>query len=133
MPSLIIVVGLACLLTLFVFLLYGPAFWLPAIDKSRGSKSVEVRRVWEVYDDRLQFMSQRDAFLLNESLDAGDVSQAWLVWSHAAESALVDAYSFSGGPRPCHGFVLGRGAACFSVIMHVCCIGLMQHSREVSG
>ena len=28
------------------------------------------------------------------------------VRSHAAESALVDAYSFSGGPRPCHGFVL---------------------------
>ena len=90
-----------------------PAFWLPAIDKSRGSKSVEVRRVWELYDDRLQYMSQRDAFLLNESLDVGDVSQAWLVWSHAAESALVDAYSFSGGPRPCHGFVLGRGAARF--------------------
>ena len=90
-----------------------PASWLPAVDKSRGSKSVEVRRVWEVYDDRLQFMSQRDAFLLNESLDAGDVSQAWSVWSHAAESALVDAYSFSGGPRPCHGFVLGRGAARF--------------------
>ena len=90
-----------------------PAFWLPAIDKSRGSKSVEVRRVWEVCDDRLQFMSQRDAFLLNESLEAGDVSQAWLVWSHAAESALVDAYSFSGGPRPCHGLVLGRGVARF--------------------
>ena len=33
-----------------------PAFWLPAVDKSRGSKSVEVRRV---YDDRHQFMSQR--------------------------------------------------------------------------
>ena len=95
------------------FSLLWPAFWLPAIDKSRGSKSVEVRRVWEVYDDRLQFMSQRDAFLLNESLDAGDVSQAWLVWSHAGESALVDAYSFSGGPRLCHGFVLGRGVARF--------------------
>ena len=57
-----------------------PASWLLAIDKSRGSTSVEVRRVWEIYDDRLQFMSQRDAFLLNESLDVGDVSQAWLVW-----------------------------------------------------
>ena len=90
-----------------------PAFWLPAVDKSRKSKSVEVCRVWDIYDDRLQFMSQRDAFLLDESLDAGDVSRAWLVWSHAAESALVDAYSFSGGPRPGHGFVLGRGAARF--------------------
>ena len=33
-----------------------PASWLPAIDK--GSKSVEVQRVWEVYDERLQFMSR---------------------------------------------------------------------------
>ena len=29
-----------------------PASWLPAIDKSRGSKSVEVQRVWEIYDER---------------------------------------------------------------------------------
>ena len=36
-----------------------------------------------------------------------------MVWSHAAESALVDAYSFSGGPHPCHGLVLGRGVARF--------------------
>ena len=28
-----------------------PASWLPAIDKGRGSKSVEVQRVWDVYDD----------------------------------------------------------------------------------
>ena len=60
-----------------------------------------------------KFMSQREAFLLDECLDAGDVSRAWSVWSHAAESALVDAYSLAGGPRPCHGFVLGRGVARF--------------------
>ena len=30
-----------------------PASWLPAIDKGRRSKSVEVWNVWEVYDDRL--------------------------------------------------------------------------------
>ena len=30
-----------------------PASWLPAVDKSRSSKSVEVQRVWEVYE-RLQ-------------------------------------------------------------------------------
>ena len=29
------------------------------------------------------------------------------------ESALVDVYSFSGGPDPCHGLVLGRGVARF--------------------
>ena len=43
------------------------------------------------------------------------------MWSHAAESALVDAYSFSGGPRPCHGFVLGRGAARFRRVRLGCC------------
>ena len=33
-----------------------PASWLPAVDKSRRSKSVEVQRVWEICDERLQFM-----------------------------------------------------------------------------
>ena len=33
---------------------------------------------------------------LSESLDADDVSSAWLVWSGAAETALADAYQFSG-------------------------------------
>ena len=40
-----------------------PASWLPAVDKSRGSKSVEVLTVWEIYDDRLRFMSRQDALL----------------------------------------------------------------------
>ena len=31
-----------------------PASWLPALDKGRGSQSVEVQRVWGVYDERLQ-------------------------------------------------------------------------------
>ena len=90
-----------------------PASWLPAIDKTRGSKSVEVQRVWEVYDERLQFMSRRDASLLDESLGRDDVSLAWSVWSRAAESALADAFQFSGGPLPSRGLVLGRGAALF--------------------
>ena len=46
-----------------------PASWLPAVDKSRGSKSVEVRRVWDIYDERLQCM-------LDDSLADGDVSRA---------------------------------------------------------
>ena len=77
-----------------------PASWLPVVDKSRGSKSAEVQRVWEVYDQRLRFMSHRDASLLDESLDRDDVSLAWTVWSQAAESALADAFRFSGGPVP---------------------------------
>ena len=47
------------------------------------------------------------------SLDQDDVSLAWSVWSRAAESALADAFRFSGGPLPCRGLVLGWGAALF--------------------
>ena len=92
-----------------------PASWLPAIDKSRGSKSVEVQRVWKVYDERFQIISRQDALQLDESLDAGDVSGAWLVWSSAAEAALADAYRFC-GPIPSRGLVLGRGRALFRVV-----------------
>ena len=66
--------------------------------------------------DRLQFMSRQDALLLNESLNAGDISQAWLVWSPAAETALADAFQFSGGPAPNRGLVLGRGEARFRLV-----------------
>ena len=93
-----------------------PASWLPVVDKGRGPKSAEVQRVWEVYDERLQFMSRRDASLLDESLGRDDVSLAWLVWSRAAEFALPDAFRFSGGPLPSRGSVLGRGAALLSVV-----------------
>ena len=74
---------------------------------------MEVQRVWEVHGERLQHMSWQDAVLLDESLDAGDVSRAWLVWSSAAETALVDAHQFSGGPIPGGGLVLGQGNALF--------------------
>ena len=84
---------------------------MPVVDKSRGSQSVEVQRVWEIYDDRLQYMSRLDASLLDQSLDRSDVSLAWSVWSRAAESALVDAFRFSGGPIPSRGLILGRGTA----------------------
>ena len=55
------------------------ASWFPAVDNSRSSKSVEVLRDWEIYDVRLQLMAGLDALSLDESLDAGDVSRAWLV------------------------------------------------------
>ena len=73
-----------------------PASWLPSLDKSRGSKSAEVQRVWEIYDDWLQFMARLDTLSLDTFLHAGDVSRAWLEWSSAAETAFADAYRFSG-------------------------------------
>ena len=93
-----------------------PASWLPGLDKSRGFTSVEVQRVWEVYDDRLWFMSRAACDGLTSSLLDGDVSSAWAVWSSAAETALADAYCFSGGPFPGRGIALGRGAARFRVV-----------------
>ena len=80
-----------------------------------GSKSVEVQRVWEIYDERLQFMSRQDASLLDESLGAGEVFRTWPVWSWAAEAALADAFRFSGDPVPSRGLVLGRVALCFAL------------------
>ena len=61
-------------------------------------------------------MSQQDALLLNEALGADDVSMAWVAWSRAAESALLGAYRFSGGPLPSRGLVLGRVSAMFRVV-----------------
>ena len=95
-----------------------PASWLSAVDISRDSKSAEVRRVWEIFDESLQLIDAEDVFRLNDALQGGDVSQARLVWYHAAEvaeAALVDAYRLAGGPEPDRGVKLGRGAARFSV------------------
>ena len=85
---------------------------MAAID-SWGSKSAEVQRVWEVYDDRLQYMARPDALVLDESLRVNDLSRAWLVWSGAAEAALTDACRFAGGPVPARGLIMGRGGARF--------------------
>ena len=50
-----------------------PASGLHVLDKSRGSKSAEVQRVWGINDDRLQFMTKDDALGLDEALEVGDV------------------------------------------------------------
>ena len=77
-----------------------PAAWLPAVDKSGGSKSVEVQSVWEICDGRLQKMAQADAVRLARAIRDGDISSAWVSSSCAAESALADACCFAGGPVP---------------------------------
>ena len=88
-----------------------PASWLPVLDKSRGSKSAEVQRVWGIYDDRLQFMTRDDTLGFDGPLGDGNVSRAWSIWSSAAEAALVHAYQFAGGPVP-DGFGLGSRFFC---------------------
>ena len=92
-------------------LLLWPASWVHTIDKSRDSRSAEVRRIWEIYDERLGLVSVEDVHKINDALSSGDVSGAWVAWSTAAESALVDAFCLAGGPVPERGFCLGRGYA----------------------
>ena len=72
-----------------------------------------------MYDQRLQYVSLQDAQCLSESLEADDVSSAWLVWSRAAETALADAYHLSGGPIPSRGLVLGRGVQLIFLGLHI--------------
>ena len=73
-----------------------------------GSKSAEVQRVWEIYDDRLQFMARDDALSLDESLGDEDVSRAWNVW--AAAAVLLTRIQLTGGLVPDKGLVLGWDA-----------------------
>ena len=93
-----------------------PAAWVAYADKSRRSKSVEVRRIWEVYDDSLSFIPPAFWRGIRSSLLAGDVSSAWRIWSFFAEVSLVRAFVGSGGPVPESGFRLGRGAARFRYV-----------------
>ena len=58
-----------------------------------------------------KYMARLDAHSLDESLGAGDVSRAWLVWSSAAETALADAYRFAAGHVPERGLIMRRGTA----------------------
>ena len=91
-----------------------PDSWVHTIDKSRDSRSAEVRRIWEMYDERLGLVSVEDVHKINDALGSGDVSGAWNAWSTAAESALVDAFCLVSGPVLERGFCLGRGFARFN-------------------
>ena len=76
------------------------ACWVPVIDRSRGSKSAEVGRTRDIYDDRLQVI------VVQDSVD--DVTAARLVWSRAADAALVGAYNAAGGTSPLAGLADGH-------------------------
>ena len=73
--------------------------WLLCVDKSH-STSVEIRRVWEIYDHQLQFMSGDDQDAFDNALTLGDVSAAWLSRSKAAATSLPDAFVVAGGIVP---------------------------------
>ena len=66
---------------------------------------------WEVYDDRLQFRAVLDAPRLDDASSGKAVSDAWMIWSSAAESALADAFCLAGAR-----LVLGEGTTQFRVV-----------------
>ena len=86
-----------------------PACWLVCVDKSRSSPSAEIKRIWEFYDDRLQFMNSVDKDAIHDALAMGDVFACWLGWSTAAEIALADAFVVTGGVVPDNGLKVGSG------------------------
>ena len=93
-----------------------PASWVSSVDRSRCSKSAEVRRIWDVYDERLGWVDADDALSVDHAIASGDVSSAWLAWSGSAERALLSAFCLAGGPVPEKGFCLGRGLARFNKV-----------------
>ena len=56
-----------------------PGSWVSSVDRSRCSKSAEVRRIWDVYDERLWWVDADDALSVDSAIASGDVSGAWLV------------------------------------------------------
>ena len=90
-----------------------PASWVSAVDKSRSSRSAEVRDIWDIYDRVLQFMPGDDAGGIDSALIDRDFDLAWDTWSTAAECALATAFREAGGPVPFGGLEGGRGRAWF--------------------
>ena len=93
-----------------------PACWLPVTEKSRESRSAEVRRVWEIYDERSELIPCDQLYALNAAVNDGDTTLVWKCWSHAAEGSLAGAYELAGGPVPERGLGVGRGAAGFRTV-----------------
>ena len=92
-----------------------PASWASAVDKTRNSRSAEVREIWDLYDKCLQFLPVGDALAFGDALAGRDVHLAWRAWSTAAENALARAFGMAGSPIPPNGLVLSREAAKFWV------------------
>ena len=87
--------------------------WTAVLDKSRNSKSTEVGRIWEVYDEFLQVVPRVFLDEVSAALGGGDSSCAWRVWSFAAEVSLLSAFQLAGGPTPDREFKCWCGVARF--------------------
>ena len=65
------------------------------------SRSAEVREVFGRFMINAWVLSMQMMLIgLHEALGSGDVSGAWVVWSSAAEGALVDTFCLAGGACP---------------------------------
>ena len=78
----------------------------------------------EISDEQLHFLAVPDNTGWENALLDGEVSAAWMIWSSAAEGALVDAFSLTGGSIPCEGLVVSCSvvrAKCSEGPQQLCC------------
>ena len=77
-----------------------PASWLAAVNKTRASKSADVRRIWEVFDKTIKFIPVSLAIAIRDALVERNACAAWTAWSNAAEMVFYHAFCLAGGPIP---------------------------------
>ena len=76
-PGLLLIGGLLVLLSRVGLLLFGlPLGFLQLIGLGVPA---EVRRIWDIYDERLGWVDADDAFTVDSAVASGDVSGAWLL------------------------------------------------------
>ena len=72
-----------------------------------------MRRIWEVCDEQLQRVPGVCRDHTATILGAGNVSEAWRMWSLPAEVSFVRTCLLTGGSASPCGLLVGRGAAAF--------------------
>ena len=90
------------------------------VDQSRRSKSVDVSRDWEIYDDRLRF-AVLDALRLDDLFSKENVTDAWVLCFGVGAGVLADSNRFAEGPVSDKGLILDRGTdwTVLRIIRHV--------------
>ena len=91
------------------------ASWVSAVDKSRSSKSLEVRDTWESMTVACSLFLFVDALAIGDAVVSRDANLTWEIWSAAAGRVLAFAFGVAGGPVTSHCLFLVGGTAEFRV------------------
>ena len=69
-----------------------PACWLDCPDRSRSSRNLVVRDIWDVYIREVGFVPSEVRTNLFRLCNSSDVDSSWLLWSREAEASLSRSY-----------------------------------------